>query len=342
MTVTLRAKWELNTLAKQILKDNGGQAYIASRTAPNFNTNTTTDEGVYSSSDYYGTTYYYRGAVADNCVYFAGFYWKIVRINGNGTTKIIFNGNSCTASGTDATTGTTDIFNSNGDNAYVGYMFGATNANSYSAAHSNINNSPAKTYLESWYASNISSSYRNYIDDVIFCNDRYVTPINSTLSALGYTQHGYGRAGSNPTMYNTYYRHAHLKSLNFNGCSRKDDRFTVSDTANGNGKLSYPIGLLDADEIVAAGVKISGENCKVNNENTKYYLYTGVYYHIMTPGSTWINGNSHVGNIENNGDYCLAHAMNWYIYFRPVINLKSSVRWISGDGTSSKPYHISI
>ena len=35
--------------------------------------------------DNYGESYYFRGNVQNNYVYFAGFYWRIVRINGDGS-----------------------------------------------------------------------------------------------------------------------------------------------------------------------------------------------------------------------------------------------------------------
>ena len=44
----------------------------------------TTDEGVFEMEDDYGTSYYYRGAVENNYVKFAGFYWRIIRVNGDG------------------------------------------------------------------------------------------------------------------------------------------------------------------------------------------------------------------------------------------------------------------
>ncbi len=50
------------------------------------------DRGLYQSTDDYGTTYYYRGNVKNNNVYFAGFYWQIVRINGDGSIRLIYNG----------------------------------------------------------------------------------------------------------------------------------------------------------------------------------------------------------------------------------------------------------
>ena len=50
------------------------------------------DKGLYKTSDSYGTSYYFRGAVDNNWLYFAGFYWRIIRINGDGSIRLIYTG----------------------------------------------------------------------------------------------------------------------------------------------------------------------------------------------------------------------------------------------------------
>jgi hypothetical protein len=146
-----------NNLVNTILENEGGASAIISKQKPNFSEVSTTDEGMFSSIDNYGTSYYYRGAVKDNNVIFGGFCWKIVRINGDNTTRMIYNGNqkngTCVLSGTD-TQINNDVFNepkendaennAYDDNALVGYMYGTTNANSYDATHSNTNESNVK------------------------------------------------------------------------------------------------------------------------------------------------------------------------------------------------------
>lgn len=49
----------------------------------------TTNEGLIEDTDDYGLTYYYRGAVTNNYVKFADLMWRIVRINGDGTVKLV-------------------------------------------------------------------------------------------------------------------------------------------------------------------------------------------------------------------------------------------------------------
>ena len=82
---------------------------------------------VCSAPDAYGTSYYFRGNVTNNYAKFADKYWRIVRINGDGTVRVIYDGTEAHANGessSDRQIGTS-AFNSNyDDNMYVGYMYG--------------------------------------------------------------------------------------------------------------------------------------------------------------------------------------------------------------------------
>ena len=79
------------------------------------------------AKDAYGDSYYYRGNVTNNYVKFADKYWRIVRINGDGTVRVIYDGTSAHANGessSDRQIGTSAFNSSYNDNAYVGYMYG--------------------------------------------------------------------------------------------------------------------------------------------------------------------------------------------------------------------------
>ena len=132
---------------------------------PNYDLPATTDEtrdGLYAIEDDYGTSYYYRGAVENNYVKFGGFYWRIIRINGDGSLRIIYDGTSAHQNGEnniDRSAIRNIFFNENSnDNKYVGYMYGpegTTASTSKEQAQSNIENSNVKTQLENWYKTNI-------------------------------------------------------------------------------------------------------------------------------------------------------------------------------------------
>ena len=82
--------------------------------------------GLYKTEDDYGDVYYYRGDVQNNNVYFGGFYWKVIRTNGEGSIRLIYNGETRGAIGNNTSiNNTTYPYNiSYPDPTYVGYMYG--------------------------------------------------------------------------------------------------------------------------------------------------------------------------------------------------------------------------
>ena len=90
-----------------------------SKIAPNYSET----DGLYMAEDDEGESYYYRGAVRNNYVSFAGFIWRIIRRNGDGSVRMIYSGKSVSDTG-DATTIGNSQFNSKyWDPTYVGYKY---------------------------------------------------------------------------------------------------------------------------------------------------------------------------------------------------------------------------
>ena len=145
------------------------------------------------AKDAYGDSYYYRGNVTNNYVLFADKYWRIVRINGDGTVRVIYDGTSAHANGessSDRQIGTSAFNSSYKDNAYVGYMYGKTGASTYAETHANTNDSTIKAYLDNWYKTNILGTvHEQYLADNVFCNDR---SISSNKPNKRYNNLGYG------------------------------------------------------------------------------------------------------------------------------------------------------
>lgn len=287
---------------------------------PNF-TKTSIDDGtngIYSAKDDLGTSYYFRGNVTNNYVKFANKYWRIIRINGDGTIRMIYAGTSAHANGyNDSSTDDMSIgksaFNSSyNDNTYVGYMFGTAGASTYANTHSNTTNSTIKTKLDSWYDTNIvNTGNEKYIADAIYCNDRSV----SSGTGIGTTATTYAaqtrRNNGQPTL----------------KCANNNDKFTKSTTI-GNGKLTKMIGLITSDEVIYAGGK-SG------TYNQEYYLYSGAWYWTMAPYS-YASGSASVGYVDFRG-FLSYHSVNGTNAVRPVVSLKSDA--ISrGSGTAASPF----
>ena len=387
-----------------------------------------TDGYVCSAKDAYGDSYYYRGNVTNNYVKFAGFYWRIVRINGDGTVRVIYDGIFAHANGeasADRQIGANE-FNSNiDDNAYIGYMYGNRDAivegpysstnftntdtfyiskeytfdentklftlknpiqvlgsnlttdyigyyyarytptsvpssvdtiykimsvtagsssarikfgfvyygtSSKEVAQTNTNDSTIKTYLDNWYKTNIvGTTNEQYLADNVFCNDRSISSNVPSSSSSSYNNLGYG---TNATAYRWYYgpweRNGYNSSMRLI-CPQKNDAFTVSDTTNGNGALTYPVGLLSTDEIVLAG--------GWNVANSGYYLYSGQVWRASSPYN-FDGVYASVRVVSSDGNVLYDYMVSNDYWVRPVFNLKAEVL-AQGSGTVSDPYRIS-
>ena len=288
--------------------------------SPSFRLLATTDEGIFAIADDYGTSYYWRGASTTNYIKFGDWYWRIVRINGDGSLRLIYAGTSATAKSSIGTS----TFNANNDhNAYVGYMYGdTTNYDSYNKIHANTNSSAIKTFLDNWYINNISGkNYETYISDTEFCYDRSIISGDNNGNGVGVTT----------TYYASITRNRNNREPSIQ-CSQKNDRFTVDDTTNGNGALTYPIGLLNLDEAAIAGMLYGSSNS--NNTN---FLHKGLSYWTGTPFDL-------IGSIADNGyigseGYFDSGVVTNTTNVVPVINLKPSILDnMTGTGTSTDPF----
>ena len=119
----------------------------------------------------------------------------------------------------------------------------------------NVKESNAKVKIDAWYKTNMTS-YTSKLEDTGFCNDRTYFNFNSS---------GWNKDYSN---YDKWLYFSSVQRLNNRKlslvCPRQLDKFSVS-TNNGNGALTYPVGMITAEEIAYAGGVIW-------QTNTSYYL----------------------------------------------------------------------
>ena len=206
---------------------------------------------------------------------------------------------------------------------YAGYMYGTSG--SLDSNRINANNSTIKTTIDEWYKNNLLINYDKYISkSSIYCNDRSIgSGTYSTTSSFNYAP----------------YQRIQNKTLTLN-CANEMDRFTV-DSSTGNGKLTYPIGLLTIDETSYAGSGFSSLKSLYlyNNSNNVSSTGEGNWW-TMSPaswGSSQINyrilGSTNNGSITSN-------PVDFSSYIRPVISLKGDNEWKSGDGSATNPYEI--
>ena len=329
-----------------IYADYGDRDYTAATTAiknkarRDFSKAATTDEGLHARPDYSsvsstsldGTSYYYRGAVPDNWVSFAGFLWRVVRINGDGSVRMIYSGSMDSShTGTDAQLGPSVYNRSNNDRIYVGYTYKLVTGSSVTGTV--YSDSTVKEYIDRWYENNLKTNYEGYLANEIFCNDRSFT--HTTTSTYWYF-------GAYKRLVDSY---SETSGINPRLSCDQLDRYTLKVSGDssikgidgaGNNELNYPVGLLTADEASLAGGIIEASSTHKN------YLYTGQGYWLGSPSrySETVRAQmftmSRLGNLNYTG--IVVGATTYGI--RPVINLKSSVLYDGGNGTESNPYTV--
>ena len=274
---------------------------------------------IYKAQDDWGDTYYFAGNPTDNWVRFAGFYWRIIRINGDGSIRMIYQGTSANTTGTGTQLQTSAFNSSYNRSEYVEYMYTS------GQQRGNSTNSTIKGVLDSWYSSNLASYADKISKEAGFCGDRNMASGSSWSSTPSSTSYyaEYGRLVQNSSSVNPTFK-----------CSNSTDLYTVSGSSKGNKALSNPIGLITADEVTMAGLP------SWSGSTTSNYLYTGQHYWTMSPSRFYsMNGHAYVFRVYSTG-----HLSDWgvdnTIGVRPVINLSADITIKSGNGSSSTPYEI--
>ena len=258
-------------------------------------------------------------------------YWRVIRTNEDGSIRLLYSGTSPeTQTGF---IGTSAINNEQVvDPLYLGYMYGTSG--SLENNRTNENSSTLKTYIDTWYKSNLVNYTKYLSTTAVYCNDR-------TLS-VSYPNYVIGEwmgfAGSDILETN--------KAPSYN-CAKTEDKFTT-DSSVGNGKLTYPIALMTADEVAYAGGVFYTESKYpfywVYNNADNISITNSIIWWTMTPnsgspnlstgGGSWFGVNTtKPGRIGNPGRIDP-------LAVRPVISLKADMVYKSGDGSAEAPYEI--
>ena len=288
-------------------------------TRTDFSTVLTTDNTntLYTSTEDSKTVYYFAGNATDNWVQFGGYYWRIIRTNSDGGVRLLYHGTSTTAE--NAYIGESAFNNSYNNIAYVSYMYGSTGSIA-NARTNQTNSSTIKTAIDNWYKDNLNTNYGKYLSTTaVYCNDR---------------------STSDNTYFGAYTRLKTNKTPSYD-CAATEDKFTA-DTSTGNGKLTYPIALMTADEVSFAG-GLWGTNAQ-----------TWYYYNSAKGSSTgeqlwWLlspaSGNSSYAYVffvvgSSNPGFLSSTYVSHTYGVRPAVSLKSCVKTSGGDGSASAPYTI--
>ncbi len=218
-----------------------------------------------------------------------------------------------------------------GNNSYIDYLKLSSGKNIEDAKDemfTNNNDSEIKKAIDTWYSQNMTS-YTSKLEDTIFCNDR--TLYSGSLAGKDVD------AGTNDSYFSADNRIFTKRSPSVECPNKSRDGFTVSTSSGGNGALTYPVGLLTADEVMLAG----GSTVYYDNNN---YLDTGQSYWLLSPNT--FSYSNYAFHFIANGFY---YYYNGYLSsntvsdsggVRPSIVLSKGTRYSSGDGSFTNPYVI--
>ena len=329
-----------NTLAGTVLRNNKVQTPLAT---PGAAVSTADEALLASAEDDYGTSYYFRGAVKNNYVEFANKCWRIVRVSGDGSVKLILHNdnptgvaNPCDAANNSASaafarySGETykSAYNTNyNDNAYVGFKYGTVGAGDYALTHANTNKSTILTNLEAWYEKNNLKNYEKVIADTVWCNDK-TNVTDATFNPYGYSNvNGQGYA----------------KNITYYGATQR--LISTSNSAGGTGpslkcngelsKINSKVGLITADELALAGYAYAQNNkttyLQENATDTYWWSLSPNYFNGYSAYVWYVYGS--IGSFDNFNDVFNTNGV------RPSISLKSTTN-VTGNGSSEDPYII--
>ena len=214
---------------------------------------------------------------------------------------------------------------------YIVLTGGKSVEDAISEMQTNTNNSSVKTVVDNWFANtfrtyftNLGKNYNNYLEDTVWCNDRSMSDI--------YTDNGW-KPNGDLTATLKYGANGRLDNgVPTLSCSNKNDSFTVNESSNGNGKLTYPVGLLTADELMLAGGYYA--------TNYSYYLNSEQNWWAMSPSYYYTNTDwAYIYGLHLSGYLQFTQSGSQDIGVRPSISLNSNVKVAAGgDGTAITPY----
>ena len=360
-SINVKVNYVVSLVDAAIAAEGGYTAITRKGMESSFTSGETADSGIWRLGDgggYY--TFYYRGNVPDNYVSFAGYTWRIIRINGDGTIRMILNDYAKNTSGSNYSV----AYNSASDCKDAGLLTSTTIA-SYCGQYGtgDYASTSISKYVNEWYNNNITGTNTNFVATGKFCSDYSMNSNSTSSSNMSNSEYNDNWLNTLPNYDNyskkniiklglpessgggIYYlfgardrmRNQSSKDFEPQFVCYRTTGFSVGDAVT----LNLNVGLITADEVVFAGAYsiYSSEIFKTLENNYLYksnsaewtmspdYTDTG-YVYAFTFGTAAANS----GSLSYSSKAVTSNA-----YFRPVINLKANTG-VSGSGTSADPY----
>ena len=292
-----------------------------SATEPSFVDYDTMDECTSASTWNYNCTEYKLANAGDD------MYWRIIRTNHDKSIRLLYFGTS--PSSVDGHIGTSAFNTGYKSPKYVGYKYGEDT--SLDTIRNNTTDSTIKTYIDTWYQNNLTDYTKYLSEDAVYCNDRNLASGQSYSTTNHFNYAPYERIEKNnqPT-YN---------------CTNMSDAFSINNTS---AKLDYPIALMTADEKMYSGGNyydhFDSSSYSWYNANSNGEFVTGnIQWWLISPEDSDSYSSSVMFGMSapyNGGLITVRGGVLTPNAVRPVLSLKSCVKYLSGEGTPEKPYAI--
>ena len=263
------------------------------------------------------------------------YYWKIIRINEDGSVRLLYHGLDHTSFG-------------DREPSYSSW-WGYRESNRYYSDYigSDGEESGMKKTLDDWYSTNLM----NYSKDT-YIFDKYIskTAIYCSDNTYAYSSSKYDFTAANQRYSNkrpSYKCGGKSDGTLYLTEQRLSDKYSVSTASGGNGKLTYPVALPTIDELVYGGKSYDSSYSTrfYFNSNSENDVLSGrPYLATFSPGTVKYNE----GITSNGEDMPMTVSLNYngestlLMLLHPVVSLKSCVKYSSGDGTADNPYQVVI
>ena len=321
-----------------------------------------TNDGVFVTNDDSGNSYIYRGPIINNYINFAEMCWKIVRIQGDGSVKLILEDQDETCANT--MDGDWNVKTTNGNFGYTEYAEntltasdGTKNSNTkylmnYLNGGTNSDKSMATAFksFQTTLNTKIAKSYKNKtISDYLKSGDWCLDDVAYAKSNDNSTPLTAQEISDKKVKGESFYYDSYVRLV---GKTSKEPTLKC----NGNSMMQFGdnitpmyVGTLTADEIVYAGGNF-------DSPNNNYYLYNNIkkYFLTLSPsgfrnqgGFTGLSDRDYVISVDISGKIDIGSGSivgsvsgGGFDAFRPAIQLKSDVQISKGNGTIENPYTV--
>ena len=287
--------------------------------------------------DDYGNSYYFRGNVTDNYVNFAGMCWRIVRIAGDESVKLILEDQNTTC---ESSTYTGNWSIATGDFGYKSLSVMSNNSQNYKIKLLMADRFGHIDYLNSEDDSSMANKFQDFQNNIL---NKYLNNLKSgdwCLDDTAYSDKIGTTKAADDEKYSFYYdAYVRLVGKTPKEPTLKCNGTNMSEFAD---NTNMYVGTVKVDEIVFAGRNMTADNNIYYLVNS-YQKTKSLNFWTLSP-ENFDRGADKVYYINYNGSitsqWIGPQVQSEIVSFRPSINLKSSTLISGGDGTQSNPYKI--